>query len=185
MLRKPDRVVVVGASGAGKSWLACRLAVLWKLPLIELDDLAWDGSWQLASDGVYLQRLEASLDKAEGRWMIVGNYSKGQHVYWQDAGLVIWLDLPLWQVLAAMLRRSFAEMRQGTPVCNGNRQNLRRMLWGWDSLLWWTLRTYARRRARYAAAMQADKASPHRRWVRLQGRGAMAAWLAEQQKNRC
>lgn len=43
--RRPERVLVVGTSGAGKTTLAARVARAWRLPRVELDALHHGPGW--------------------------------------------------------------------------------------------------------------------------------------------
>ena len=50
--RAPRRIVVMGNSGAGKSFLAQALATQLALPVIDLDDIFWlDGSYTAKRPG--------------------------------------------------------------------------------------------------------------------------------------
>lgn len=172
----PHRIVLLGASGSGKSWLAQRLAARHNLPLITLDNLAWDPDWVLVDDPTYLARVQTALHQAGDHWIIDGNYGKGQHLYWNDTQLVIWLDLPFIPVITSLVGRAIRQIHQKTPLCNGNRQTLRQFFWGPNNLFGWVLRTFWRRRRRNAATMQADVGHPTRRWIRLASRQAATSF---------
>jgi shikimate kinase len=98
-----QRVVVLGNSGSGKSFLAQALAAQLALPVIDLDTIFWlatiDGIQQRESwivEGVYGSMVERLLDRAD---------------------LLIWLALP-WEVCrAALIER---EARRAVPTATPN-----------------------------------------------------------------
>jgi adenylate kinase family enzyme len=67
------RIAVVGASGAGKSRLATRLADAAGLPLIHLDRLAWRSGWVETDRAEVLREHRRVL--TEPAWVIDGNYT--------------------------------------------------------------------------------------------------------------
>jgi hypothetical protein len=68
---------------------------------------------------------------------------------WSRATTVIWLnyDFPtvLWRALARTLRRAITR----EELFAGNRESLRMAFLSRESLLWWVLMTYHRRRKQY------------------------------------
>jgi adenylate kinase family enzyme len=64
------RVVVVGATGSGKSTFAQRLAVRLGAEYVELDELFWDAHWTEAAPDVFRARVERAT--AGPRWVVAG-----------------------------------------------------------------------------------------------------------------
>ena len=92
------RVVVVGATGAGKSTLAGRLAQGLDVPFVELDALFWGPQWTPAAPDDFRARVDAT--SAGPAWVIAGNYGAVRDLLWPRADTVVWLDYPLPLVLA-------------------------------------------------------------------------------------
>jgi len=106
------------------------------------------------------------LDHAYGAWV---------DVPLARADLVVCLDLPRWRSFGRLLRRSVRNVALGTPTCNGNRETFRQTFLSADSILWWHVRSFARKRRRMRA-WAADPAMPD--VVLLRTPGEVAAWLA-------
>jgi hypothetical protein len=83
-------------------------------------------------------------------WVIDGSYSAvfGDRVL-AAADTVVWLDLPIRVWLPRLTRRSFRRWRTREVLWNGNRERLRNLFWGRDSLFPWAFRSHFRRRREY------------------------------------
>ncbi|MDX2217229.1 MAG: AAA family ATPase [Oculatellaceae cyanobacterium bins.114] len=172
----PQRIVVVGTSGVGKTTAAQQIAERLRLPHVELDALHWEPNWTEASDQVFRARIATALrGKA---WVVDGNYGKVRDLVWSRADTVVWLDYPLrvlmWQLLGRTLRRSWRQ----EILWNGNRENWRLSFFSRDSILLWALRTFRKNRRTYVALSQ-DPAFAYLRFVRLRSPQATQAWLSQ------
>ena len=166
------RINVVGTSSAGKSTLARALAERLAVPCIELDALHWEPNWVEASNDVMRERVRSAIG-AEA-WVVDGNYSAVRDLVWARADTVVWLDLPLRTILARFARRTARRVRTREELWSGNRERISTLL-GRDSLLWWILTTYRRRRREYPSLLAAF---PHLTAVRLRSPREARAWLA-------
>ncbi|MBV9139940.1 MAG: hypothetical protein JO115_03320 [Pseudonocardiales bacterium] len=99
---RPDRVLVAGASGAGKTTVAGRLATLLKLPRIELDGLYYRPDWT--------PRVKFATDverATEGpRWITEWHYPEVNGLLARRADLLVWLDYPLRITMASLVLRT-------------------------------------------------------------------------------
>jgi adenylate kinase family enzyme len=167
-----QRVCVVGTSGSGKTTLAGRLACHLGIPHIELDALHWDPDWTPAPD--FRQRVAEALSGET--WSTDGNYSKVRDIVWQRADTVVWLDYSLprvmWQVTTRTLRRS---LRQ-EELWGTNRETLREAFFGRDSIIWFALKTYRRRKKRYPLLFSQPEYA-HLQVVHLQSPHQAQRWL--------
>jgi adenylate kinase family enzyme len=122
-----NRVVVIGATGSGKSTFASALAAKVGAPHVEVDDLFWNPGW-VETD---LETFRARIDEvtAADRWVLAGNYfSRIVDITWPRADTVVWLDLSLPLVLYRSVVRT---IRRGTTkelVCTGNTEKVRFIL---------------------------------------------------------
>jgi adenylate kinase family enzyme len=146
------RVAVVGTSCAGKTTLAAALAAQLQVPHIELDALHWRADWVPAPQDIFRQAVAAATS-AE-RWVSDGNYAVVRDLVWGRATAVIWLDYPfatvLWRALYRTLRRAL--LRE--ELYSGNRESFRKALLSRDSILWWVVTTWARRRREYPMLLE-------------------------------
>jgi adenylate kinase family enzyme len=173
------RVNVVGTSSAGKTTFARKLATRLGVPHVELDALHWGPNWTEAEPAVMRQRSADAI--AGDGWVVDGNYSVVRDLVWARAEAVIWLDFPLRTVLwryAGRTRRRIATGEELWPG-TGNREALGRNVIGRESLLWWILGTYRRRRREYPERLAAH---PRLHAVRLRSPAEADRWLAELQR---
>jgi adenylate kinase family enzyme len=113
-----QRVLVVGASGSGKSTVARALATKLRLPRVELDALHHGPDW------VPRTTFAEDVDTATcgPAWVVDGNYAAVRELLWSRADTVVWLDLPRWLVEWQVVRRSLVRWVLRTELWNGNRE---------------------------------------------------------------
>jgi adenylate kinase family enzyme len=169
------RINVVGTSASGKTTFARALAARLAVPWVELDALHWEAGWTEADDAVMRERVRRAI--AGDGWVVDGNYSAMREIVWARAQAVVWLDFPLRTVLRRYGSRTWRRLRSDEELWpgTGNRERLSMHLVSRDSLLWWILSTYRRRRREYPALLAAN---PHLAAVRLRSAGEADAWLS-------
>ncbi|HET9877892.1 MAG TPA: adenylate kinase [Candidatus Limnocylindria bacterium] len=166
-----QRINVVGTSGSGKTTFAAELSARLDIPHVELDALNWTGGWQQADPDVMRARVAAAVSGE--RWVIDGNYSVSRDLVWARADTVVWLDLPRSVVTWRIVTRTLTRLVRRTEMWAGNRESLR-MLLSRDSIVWWSVSTYARRRRDYPRLLAAH---PDLRVVRLRTPRQADRWL--------
>lgn len=153
------RISVIGSStGVGKTTFGRRLAERLSLQFVELDALFWGPRWTQASTEAFRADVAAAL-AGEG-WVVDGNYTGrlGQLI-WSQADTVVWLDLPflvaLWRTLVRTLRR----VRTREELWSGNRESVRNAFLSRDSLIFYAIRTYRRRRRLFEERLASPNAA--------------------------
>lgn len=148
------RLVVIGVSGSGKTTFAGHVARKLSLPHIELDALYWEPDWQASSRPVFRGRVQAAT--AADAWVVDGNYSQSRDIVWSRASHLVWLDYSLprvmWRVVSRTVRRIFSRQE----LWSGNRESWRGSL-GRDSIVWYALSNYRRRRREYPALLAGEE----------------------------
>ncbi len=167
----PVRINVVGTSGSGKTTFARAIAARLGYPHVELDALHWGPNWTEAEPAEFRTRVSEAL--AGERWVLDGNYSAVRDLVWPRVETLVWLDFARSVVTWRVVRRSLARLVRRTELWAGNRETLGKLL-GRDSIIWWSISTYARRRRDYPALIAAH---PHLRVVRLRSPAAAERWL--------
>lgn len=170
----PQRIVVVGGPGAGKTTLARTLAERLDVPHVELDALHWQPNWTPAAIDEFRRRVTAAL-RGE-RWVVDGNYSKVRPIVWRRADTLVWLDYPLPLILWRLGRRSVRRVVRQEALWNENRETWRSLLFARDSLFWWAVKTHYRRRRETPQLLQQPEYA-HLTAVRLRSPAATARWL--------
>ncbi|MEP6608640.1 MAG: shikimate kinase [Burkholderiaceae bacterium] len=168
-----QRIIVFGASGSGKTTLGCWVAKQLEFPFIDLDDVYWNPGWVASTTAKFRAAVD---DIARGsHWVIAGNYSQARDLLWPRADTLIWLDIPLLQVLWRTTARAWRQSRSGELICNGNRQALSALIRGPDSLLGYTLRTYHARRLELPNILRLPQHC-HARVIHLRHVSEVSAW---------
>jgi len=166
-----SRIVVKGGSGAGKSTFAGRLAAMLRVPYIELDALHHGANWSPATASELKTRLANALDHTRG-WVVDGNYdSKLGTTIIDQAELIVWLDLALATKLWRLTRRTARHWLRREELWNGNRETLRGLFWGRESLFGWAVISHFNQRRDWPAGFT------DRPFVRLRTTKEVEAWL--------
>jgi hypothetical protein len=166
-------LILIGPSGSGKTTLGRWVEATLGLPFTDLDDLHWRPGWVEAP----LDDFRHDVDRCTRapRWVIAGNYGKVRDIVWSRADALVWLDLPLAHVLWRSTTRALRHWWTAEPICNGNRQTLAQLFNGRDSLLGYTLRTFAARRREWPALLN-SRDFRHLHCSRLRSHREVAAW---------
>lgn len=142
------RVSVIGSTGSGKTTFARALASALGVDFVELDALNWEANWTMAPDDAFRARIDAAT-RGEA-WVVDGNYGGrgAREIVWGRADTVVWLDFPLYLILARLTRRNLARIRSGEEIWpgTGNRETVRNSFFSRDSLYVWALKTHWRRK---------------------------------------
>lgn len=172
--RAPRRIAVVGTSGSGKTTLACRLAQRLGIAHVELDALHWGPDWTPAPRDLFRERVAQALSGEA--WTVDGNYSAVRDIIWKQADTVVWLDYSLAVVMGRVIWRTIRRTAWREELWSGNRERFRTSFLDRDSIIWWALSTYRRRKREYSALLARPEYS-HLRVVRLASPGAADRWL--------
>lgn len=112
----PQRVLVAGASGAGKTTLAAAVSALLDLPHTEIDGLYHGPGWVPRPE--FLDDVQTLA--AAPRWVTEWNYRAARPLLLARADTLAWLDLPRAQVLAQVLARTLRRRLGRIVLWNGN-----------------------------------------------------------------
>lgn len=146
------RIHVIGNSCSGKSTLGQQLAVRFGIPFVELDALNWEPDWAGLNE-TDPEELERKIrDSTSGEaWVVAGSYeSFSKRVFWPQVQTIIWLDFPMHILILRMIKRSWRRWRSAELLWGNNQERFWQQLMIWrkeDSLLWWIVTQYKRKRA--------------------------------------
>lgn len=175
---RPERVLIAGVTGSGKTTLARRLAQDWGLKHHEIDALHHGPNWTPRTE--FLDDVRAFA--ATERWITEWQYtSKGtDEIMTPRAQLAIWLDYPYRVARARLLRRTFSRSILRTKMYSGN---VERPIWKLlanrdpsESILAWQTKT----RGHWTAKMPLEREQfPHLTIVRLTHPRETERWLRQ------
>ena len=147
------RVSVVGSTGTGKTTYARRLAEILDVPHTELDAIVWQPSWTPLPPDEFRARVAERI--ADPGWVVDGNYGGAEvrPMVWSLADTIIWLDFSLPVIYRRLLIRTLDRVRDGRELWpgTGNRETIRNAFFSRESLFWWALKSYWRRKRSYTA----------------------------------
>jgi adenylate kinase family enzyme len=141
------RILVYGVTGSGKTTYAAGLAGTTGLPWHEADALTWEPGW--VSVPVEEQRRRIAAIAAAERWILDTAYGHWRDLVVPRAELVVALDYSRALTFARLLRRTIVRSIDKKPICNGNVESLAHAFTR-DSILWWHVTSFGRKRARIA-----------------------------------
>jgi adenylate kinase family enzyme len=162
---------MVGTSGSGKSTVGRAAADVLGVPFLELDSIRHQAGWRELPDDEFRART-AEFVAGDG-WVVDGNYSAVRPIVRERATHIVWLDLPKWQVMLQVVRRTLGRAVLRRELWNGNRESWRSLFSRdpTESIILWAWTSYDRRRREYAEELDG-------RWVRLRSRREVKSWLA-------
>ncbi len=140
------RISVVGTVGSGKTTCAREISLRLDAPHVELDSLHWEPNWVEGPDPVFRERVIQSL--RGDSWVVDGNYHQVRDIVWGRADTVVWLDYPFRTIIARLAWRTFRRIFSREKLWKGNQERLR-SLFTRDSIFWWAVKSYRRRRREY------------------------------------
>ncbi|VDB85715.1 unnamed protein product [Peniophora sp. CBMAI 1063] len=178
------RVKISGNSGAGKSTLGAELARVLGVPFISLDAIYWLPGWQELPDDEFRAIVAATLDKAQGGWVVDGNYSRPLGDIVDGAATdIVWLDPPFLLYFPRLIWRTFRRLFRLEESCSdGCEESWLKTFFSRDSIIWWCMTNHTVVQARIKKFMAADdpSAGGPGKYIHLGGWGGeQDAWLRD------
>ncbi len=170
-----QRICVIGTSGSGKTYVARALAGRLGLRYVSSDALIWRANWEAVPRAEQYVAFEAAT--ATGGWTFDGNLgpSPEDRLVLSRCDTLVWLDLPRWQVMASIIRRTLWRAITRERLWYGNVEHWR-TVFSRDSMIAWAWRTHSRRKREYAALFAVLDDGRIR--IRLTSRREVNRWLA-------
>jgi adenylate kinase family enzyme len=147
-VRLPDRVLVYGVTGSGKSTAAVAIGARTGLPVTLVDELTWLPGW-VPVDAAVQREMIGEIVAGE-RWLLDTAYGAHLDLVLPRAQVVVGLDYPRWLSLGRLVWRTVSRVVTQEPMCNGNVETWRQVF-ARDSIIVWHFRSFARKRARMRA----------------------------------
>lgn len=168
------RIIIIGVTGSGKTTLGKALSAKLDIPAIDLDEIHWLPGWQ--TRGLQESRYLVEVATQQSAWVISGNYSKLQDIFWSRADTVIWLDYTFLRSFWQLLRRSILRMLDQQEICNGNYERWNLFL-SRKSIMIWFFQTFRKRRQRGREIFSYPEQHAHLQLIRFDHPVKTATWL--------
>ncbi|MGW0522659.1 AAA family ATPase [Crossiella sp. NPDC003009] len=166
---KPQRILVAGASGAGKTTMVGELGRIFALPTVELDALYHGPQW--IPRPTFLAEVTEFATSDE--WVCEWQYDSVRPLLADRAELMVWLDHPRHTVIQRVVWRTYQRRRRGEKLWNGEQEPpLRTILTDPEHVVRWAWSTYPKVRARVLELLPTELPV-----VRLRGQRQVDAWL--------
>ena len=137
--RRPNRILVAGGSGAGKTTLARLISGELGVPHFEIDALHHGPNWEVREE--FVSDVEEWTGKPA--WVTEWQYRRTRSLLAARADLMVWLDLPRWLVLTRVSRRTVRRSVRREVLWNGNVEPpLRELFTDRDHVIRWAWRTH-------------------------------------------
>lgn len=167
----PQRILVNGSAGAGKTTLAKALSAQLGIPHTELDGLHHGPGWVRRPE--FLDDV-ASLASGE-RWITEWQYGDARPLLLARSDLMIWLDVPRRVVMRRVVRRTLRRRLRREVLWNGNVEGpLHRIFRDPEHIIRWAWTSHPRAAERVAEAREHRPSLPV---VRLRDAREVGRWV--------
>jgi adenylate kinase family enzyme len=168
---RPQRVVIAGTSGSGKTMLAARVAAALGIPHIEIDSLFHGPGWTPRPEF----EADVRLFTSQARWVTEWQYRQVRPLLVERAELMVWLDYSRPLVMRRVARRTLRRRLRRECLWNGNIEPpLRTIFTDRDHIVLWAWRTHS---LLAASVQEVVRAHPYLPIVRLRSPNETDRWL--------
>ncbi|MFE4499361.1 AAA family ATPase [Rhodococcus sp. NPDC056743] len=147
---RPQKILVAGTSGAGKTTLAGRIGQLLEIEHTEMDSLFHGPDW------TPLESFETEVRRfsSEPAWVAEWQYGAVRGLLAERADLMLWLDLPRRTVMRQVITRTVRRRLRREVLWSGNIEPpLHTVLFERDHIVRWAWRTDRRNAERMATVL--------------------------------
>ncbi|RYB92990.1 adenylate kinase [Nocardioides oleivorans] len=156
MTELPDRVLLYGVTGSGKSTAGLAIGARTGHPVTLVDELTWQPGWVPVEED--RQRELIGEVVAGDRWLLDSAYGQWRDLVEPRVQLVVGLDYPRWLSLSRLVRRTVRGAITKEPRCNGNVESFAK-IFDRSSIIRWHFQSFVRKRDRMRA-WAADPSAP-------------------------
>jgi adenylate kinase family enzyme len=147
-----QRIVIIGATGSGKTTFAKKLADALAIPHYPIDDIRFLANWEIRP----MDELRADITDLVNQpaWVMDGNYSKLRDLTWGNADTVIWLNYSFPVAFSRLVRRTLRRIITREELFGGCVETFQSQFLSKDSLFLWFFQTFWKHRKLYPQVFQ-------------------------------
>jgi len=112
-----NRILIIGAPGAGKTTLSAALAQKLRLPIHHLDHLRWMPGWQLRENNDYLDKTYQLCEHPQ--WIMDGMHYRTLMLRLDYADMIIFLDMTRRRCIWRIFKRMVVHKLKGLEIAPG------------------------------------------------------------------
>lgn len=129
MVKKANKIAIIGGSGTGKTTLAINLGKELNIPVYHIDGIHHLENWEIRDKA---QRDKIILEKVnESKWLIDGTYTSTLKERIQKADIVIYLDYSSFAQVKGILGRFIKNHGKEKKEIPGCKEKM-----SWDFFIW-------------------------------------------------
>lgn len=167
---RPERILINGAAGSGKTTLARELSDQLRLPHTEIDGLFHGPGW--TPRPTFLDEVRALASSQ--RWITEWQYTDARPILLERSDLIIWLDYPRYRVMSRVIRRTLRRRLRREALWNGNVEGpLRHFFTDPEHIVRWAWSSYPKVSKRIQDVLRDQPGLPV---VRLRDDTEVARW---------
>ena len=123
-MKKISKILILGGPGSGKTTLANKLAKIFGLPIINLDNINYKKGW--------IQRDKKERDRIirkkmnNDEWIMEGIYKTTLQERAENADLIIFLEYPTYYLLFRVIKRYLSNFGKEKKELDGCKEQLTR-----------------------------------------------------------
>jgi adenylate kinase family enzyme len=168
---RPQRIVIAGTSGSGKTMLAARVAAALGIPHIEIDSLFHGPGWTARPEF----KADVRDFTSQPEWVTEWQYRQVRPLLVERAELMVWLDYSRPLVMRRVARRTLRRRVHRERLWNGNIEGpLWTIFTDRDHIVRWAWRTHHELATRVQDVVRAHPDLPI---VRLRSPKETDRWL--------
>lgn len=130
----PQRIMIMGRPGSGKSTFSIQLQTMLNVPLFHLDKHFFEENWVQRNYQDFLNQQQHFVDKPE--WIIDGNSTKSFELRYSRADICLYFNFPRYLCYYRSIKRLFHKHHAIDDRAPGCRETIRwsllQYMWGFD-----------------------------------------------------
>ena len=130
-MSEPQRIVIIGKPGSGKSTFALYLAKKLHLPLLHLDKIFFIANWEYRNYYEFLNEQQSWVNQEH--WIIDGNSIQSLEMRYERATMVVYFNYPKWLCCLRIFKRFFYHDSEINDMPDGCTKNIS---WKLITYLW-------------------------------------------------